>query len=193
MKEITKIEISTLYQALFYLNINQLKDLCKQLKIQPHGEKIDLIENIQQFITTGKPTTAPIIPTVSKAQPKKIYPLAADTLILQGAFKNDLKTRVFLKKLIGDHFHYTAFGIDWIKAQWLIGTPPTYQQFATYWQQEYTHRQKEKPAMKPEWAYLNFLDQYKKDLPYASKAEAIYAWKIYQQKQVDIVQKILNL
>lgn len=193
MKQLTEIEKSTLYKALFYLSVSELKSLCTKLAIQPHGEKIDLIENIQQFITTGKPTTAPIMPSSSKAQSKKNYPLAPETLILYGNFKNDLKTRIFLKSLIGNHFHYTAFGIDWIKTHWLAGTPPTYQQFANYWQQEFSHRQIEKPAMKPEWAYLNFVDQYKKDLPYASKTETIYAWKIYREKQVNLVKKILNL
>ena len=44
----------------------------------------------------------------------KKYPLQPKTKILIGAYKNDLATRLFFKELIGDHFHFTTFGIDWI-------------------------------------------------------------------------------
>jgi len=126
--------------ALFYLKVKELKNLCQRYSIEPHGEKIDLIKNIYQFVTTGKPTIAPVIPNISKAKKNILYSLNLETLILYGNFKNDLKTRIFFKSLIGNHFHYTAFGIDWIKKNWFAGTPPTYGEFAIYWQKEHTHR-----------------------------------------------------
>ncbi len=192
IKNLDETKKTTLHQALFYANVAELKNICKKLNIQPHGEKIDLIENVYQFITTGKTTKPPIIPNISKAQPKTLYPLHPETLILYGAFKNDLTTRNFFKQLIGSHFHYTAFGIDWIKAHWLAGTPQTYQQFAIYWQQEFEHRQTEKARMKPEWAYLNFLDRYQKKQPHALKSEGILAWKKYREEQVKIIENILE-
>ena len=173
-----------LLQALLYFNMKELKDICKHFSLPAQGEKIKLIEYIQMYFATGKTAQIQEIPAISKAKSKVNYPLAPQTLMLKGSFKNDLKTRIFLKTLIGNHFHYTAFGIDWIKEQWMQGQPPTYAQFAIYWQAEYQARQTTKAPMKVEWAYLNFLDRYQQAHPTASKAQAIAAWKIEREKYV---------
>jgi hypothetical protein len=47
--------------------------------------------------------------------------------------------------------------------------------------------------MKVEWAYLNFLDRYKKHHPTASKSQAIAAWKIERKVHVEKVTMILGL
>lgn len=182
-----------LFSALLYLSMRELKNICLHFNLPTQGEKIKLIEIIELYVTTGKIIAPKQMPAISKSQSKTIYPLAPQTLILKGSFKNDLKTRIFLKTLIGNHFHYTAYGIDWIKNLWMQGAPPTYAQFATYWQTEYQARQIAKAPMKVEWAYLNFLDRYKKNHPDTSKAQAIAAWKIEQQQQVEKVKKILKI
>ncbi len=61
-------------------------------------------------------------------------------MILKGSYKNDLKTRLFFKNIVGDHFHFTAFGIDWINEKWMEGNPPTYRDYATMWQSEVDRR-----------------------------------------------------
>jgi len=182
-----------LVKSLLYLKMSELKNLCLYFKLPTQGEKIKLIEGIQYYITTGKIITPQEIPTISKAKPKNNYPLAPETFILKNAFKNDLKTRIFLKTLIGNHFHYTAYGIDWIKTLWIQSTPPTYAQFAIYWESEYKAQKITKPIMKPEWAYLNFVDHYKKENPNTSKSQAITAWKNEQKRQVNQVKEILNI
>jgi len=192
-KQLTLHQQTELCSALFYLNMRELKQICQHFDLPTQGEKITLIENIKLYITTGKIRKIQEIPPQSKAQSQTIYPLHPDTLILKGSFKNDLKTRIFLKKLIGQHFHYTAYGIDWIKNMWIQGTPPTYTQFASYWQSEYETRQKTKAPLKPEWAYLNFLDQYQKLHPTTSKLQAIAAWKIERVKQAQKVKDLLHL
>lgn len=181
-----------LFNALLYLKVHELRDFCVRLKIPKEGEKIILIEKIQHYILTGKILETKKIPAISKAQSKITYPLAPNTPILHGSFKNDLKTRVFLKSLIGNHFHYTAFGIDWIKDRWFKGAPPTYREFAEYWQKEYIARQKTKGALKPEWAYLNYLETYKQENPNASQADALSSWKKFREKQYKIVKSILD-
>jgi hypothetical protein len=86
-----------------------------------------------------------------------IYPLSENGLMLKGAYKNDLKNRLFFKRLIGEYFHFTAFGIDWLNEQWLKGTPPTYLDFARMWKSEYEKRQAISASPKEEWAYINFV------------------------------------
>lgn len=182
-----------LFPALLYLNMRELKTICLHFGLPTSNEKITLIEYIKQYVTTGQIASVQQIPAISKARSKTVYPLTPTTVMLKGAFKNDLKTRIFLKTLIGNHFHYTAYGIDWIKARWMQGTPPTYQDFANYWHQEYQVRQTTKAPLKQEWAYLNFLDRYQKEHPTASKSQAIAAWKLERQLHVSKVQEILKI
>lgn len=186
-------EQKEIFSSLLYLNIRELKNICIHFGLSTKNEKIKLIENIQTYLSTGIKPQEKVIPAISKAQPKIKYPLALDTYILKGSFKNDLKTRIFLKTLIGNHFHYTAYGIDWIKDNWMQGTPPTYEQFATYWQKEYELRTINKAALKPEWAYLNFLDHYKKNHAGATKSQAVTAWKIERESHVEKIKNLLHI
>lgn len=62
---------------------------------------------------------------------------------------------MFLKKLIGDYFHFTAFGVDWVDERWMDGNPPTYQEFVDMWRAEYKRRQETPANPKEEWAYIN--------------------------------------
>lgn len=192
MTALTLEQYKELFTNLLYCNMRELKMICVHFEIPNQGDKIQLIEHIITYLKTGKIPQVQPIPAISKAKPKQTYPLHPQTYILKGSFKNDLKTRLFLKTLIGNHFHYTAYGIDWIKDMWIKGTPPTYEQFAIYWQQEYKNRQKEKAPLKQEWAYLNFLDRYKNIYPQASKQQAIIAWKLEREKHVKKVEGILN-
>lgn len=181
------------FLSLLYLNMHELKNICIHFRLATKNEKMQLIENIQTYLSTGIVPQEKVMPAISKSQPKITYPLAPDTHILKGSFKNDLKTRIFLKSLIGNHFHYTAYGIDWIKNHWMQGTPPTYAQFAIYWQTEYESQTITKPTLKPEWAYLNFLDHYQKSHPNTSKSQAIMAWKIERELHVTKIKNILNI
>ena len=181
-----------LFKALFYLKVNELKLFCDLLDLPFKGEKIILIKNIKYYILTGKVPEVKTMPDISQAKTKVVYPLLPNTKILYGSFKNDLKTRNFLKTLIGNHFHYTAFGIDWIKEKWFSGEPLTYAEFATYWQSEYLIRQETKGPLKPEWALLNFLERYQNTNPNTSKIEAMTAWKKVRKEQFYIAKAILE-
>jgi hypothetical protein len=102
-----------------------------------------------------------------------------------------LATRNFFKQLIGSHFHFTAQGIDWLREQWLKGTPPTYADFAREWQAEYERNKTQKRAPKQEWAYIRFVQEYMHLYPQASKSEVTAAWNAQRQKYVKTVQDIL--
>lgn len=113
--------------------------------------------------------------------------------MLYGSYKNDAATRAFLKKIIGPHFHFTAFGIDWLNERWLNGNPPTYQEFADYWIAQ-TERRKEVPVKpKDEWRYINFLQQMQKEEPSLSKTELMKEWKKLQAENVRTAFEILKL
>lgn len=119
------------------------------------------------------------------------YPLTPHTLILKGSYKNDLKTRLFFKELIGNYFHFTAFGIDWLEARWLEGKPPTYQDFAEMWKTEYAKRKKLGTTPKEEWAYINFTQKFMNTHPDADRATLLKAWEAERIKHKESALKLL--
>jgi hypothetical protein len=134
----------------------------------------------------------PYIRPESKAEKGRIYPLHKNTLILEGAYKNDERTKAFFKKMIGDHFKFTAFGIEWIHNRWIDGNPPTYQEFMDMWQEEYKKRQKFGSPLKAEWAYINFSKDFAANNAEVTQAIIVEAWKIEREEQKDRVEKILG-
>lgn len=178
--------------CLQYFHVSELKDLCNQLKIPANEKKPGLINQILSFIQTGVTIHRCEYPTASKALRGINYPMTPEALMLDGAFKNDAKTRKFFKMLIGAHFHYTVFGLDWLKERWQQGSPPTYQEFADFWQSEYLARKDQRNALKEEWAYLNFARQFADQNPHASKKTLLIEWKKVRIRQVQNAKKILE-
>ena len=179
----------TLKTSLTFLHVSELKDIASKLSLPTDGKKMPLIQRILHFLDTGTILHSPEIPDISKARKGTHYPLAPSTLILKNSYKNDLATRLFFKKIIGEYFHFTAFGIDWINEKWLAGNPPTYQEFADMWKSEYARRKVNPTAPKEEWAYINFVQKYG-DAPHD---EIIRAWNEERTKHVENVGCLLNL
>src|SRR5271170_1376815 len=96
-QKLTSQEINELDTSLHYCKVDELKTICDQLNILPKGQKAHLIASIMHFIKSGKQLSQKTIPTSSRKQLGKNYPLAPDTHITYGDFKNDLATRMFLK------------------------------------------------------------------------------------------------
>jgi hypothetical protein len=159
------------------MKVVELRDTCKEMHLPSSGTKLSLIHRITHFLATGEVAKEEAIPEISKAKKVHCYPLHPDTLILYGNYKNDAATRAFMKTLVGEHFHFTASGIDWIKQRWHAGTPPSYQDFADFWQQQYHYNKQNKPVPKEEWAYINFTQSFLKHNPTASHKDIISAWK----------------
>ena len=185
-------QYSILKTALDFLHVEELKVICTGLSIPDKGKKGQIILRILHFIETGTIITEPKIPNVSLAKLGQEYDLAPNSLILKGAYKNDLLTRNFFKKLIGSYFHFTAFGIDWINEKWLAGMPPTYQEFADMWVGEYKRRKSEGSCPKTEWAYINFVQNFIKINPNTTKDRILKAWEAKRIKQKEIVNDILR-
>ena len=193
MQKVNGGDLNTLNDALHYLKMNELKNVCQQYELEFQGNKVALIARIITFLSSGQKLQAQKIPLISTAQKAITYPLEPNTHMLYKAYKNDAKTRAFFKTLIGPHFHFTAFGIDWLNAMWLAGTPPTYAEFAQYWQKEYTARQHTKATPKKEWAYINFTQRLLQQHPDASKDTILAAWQNERLDNVKIIEKLLKI
>ena len=181
-----------LKESLLFLRVSELKEIAAKLLLPDKGKKITLIERIMHFLATGEIIQEPKIPTASCARRGTTYPLAPNALMLKGAYKNDLATRLFFKKLIGNYFHFTAFGIDWLNERWLNGNPPTYQEFADMWVKEYAQRKAFGSPLKEEWAIMNFYQRYSKENGSTSPEEFFAAWREERNKHLAIVKKILS-
>lgn len=182
-----------LHTALLHCKMAELKRVCEKLALDFSGKKGELIERIVTFIATGKKIESPLMPEKSKAKRGVHYSLAPETLILSGAYVNDLATRIFFKTIIGEHFHFTAYGIDWLNERWMAGNPPTYAEFAEFWEAERLRRKKKTPEPKEEWAYINFLQDYFAQHPHAPQKEAMQAWKKKREEMVQVVWQMLGM
>ena len=60
------------------------------------------------------------------------------------------------------------------------------------WQKEVDRRKNTPAEPKKEWAYINFLQQYKIEHPTATAAQARKAWKIVRAEKVQQVIEILK-
>lgn len=182
--------LNTLRESLLFLHVAELRALATQLGIPETGNKRVLIMRVLHFLTTGEIITQPPYPKASCAPRGKQHSLESNALMLKGAYKNDLNTRLFFKKLIGEHFHFTAFGIDWLEECWQAGNPPSYAEFASMWQHEYERRKRNPAAPKEEWAYINFTQHYLLQNPQASLSAIRNAW---QKKREEEKAQVLSI
>lgn len=185
-------QLTSLKAALLFFHVAELRDLCLQLSLPKVGTKISLVCRIVHFVSTGQIITEPLVPAVSRAKRGVVYALQPDAFMLKGAYKNDLKTRIFFKQLIGEYFHFTAFGIDWLHERWLNGNPPTYQEFADMWRAEYDRRKKYGSTPKEEWAYINFTQNFLQENAHATREMLNAAWEQERVLRKVVAQEILS-
>lgn len=189
MKKTTAVKhVSSVRDALVFLYVSELRSLAQQFALSKKGKKMELIIRILHFLQTGEKLIATKIPASVCAERGKVYPLTPKGRMLKGSYKNDLKTRLFFKGLIGEHFHFTAYGIDWLNHCWLEGRAPTYQEFADMWVAEYQRRQTHPAAAKEEWAYINFVQQ----MPNRSREAIQAAWEQERQLQKAYVEHVIS-
>jgi Domain of unknown function (DUF6434) len=183
---------NALYEALLFFNIQELRETCKELSLPFSGLKRALVQRIVSWVTTGRLNEEAEIPTQSKARRGVSYPLHLETLILHGNYRNDAKTRHFLKGEIGEHFHFSAAGIDWIKEHWAAGDPPTYREFIEYWKEQHKARQENGSPPKEEWAFIRFTQAYIKANPTALREKIMRAWHTEREDQVQKAKRIIR-
>lgn len=184
--------MNSLKESLMFLYVSELKNIAIRLSLVDKGNKMAIIMRILHFLETGHKLTTPKFPEASCTKRGRVYSLGENELMLKGAYKNDLNTRLFFKRLIGNHFHFTAFGIDWLNEKWMEGNPPTYQEFAKMWQEEYQKRKEILVAPKEEWAYINFVQKFLQNSPTATRENVNNAWEYERQRHKTHVYERLN-
>ncbi len=141
-------DIKTLNECLLFLKMHELRKVCVMLSLPESGKKQELITRITFYMQTGIIRKLAQVPSASLAKNYPKQDLTPNALMLYGGYKNDLMNRNFFKNLIGPHFHYTAYGIDWLNDRWLEGNPPTYKEFADFWLKKHKNGWKKKQHLK---------------------------------------------
>ena len=174
-----------LRELLAHMHVAELKHLLTSLRLSVKAfNKQELINRLVHYKKTGVELAPQEIPLVSRARRGLQTPPAPERLMLYGSYKNDYATRDFFKTLVGNHFHFTAYGIDWLRERWLAGMPPTYAEFAQEWQAEFERNKSGKRPAKQEWAYIRFVQTYAQDHPGAVNAEIHAAWEEWRRQAV---------
>lgn len=184
--------MTDLKNSLLFLHVSELREIANQLSLVDKGNKKAIVLRICHFMKTGEKLSMPKIPKESCALRGKTYLISEEELMLKGAYKNDLENRLFFKRLIGSYFHFTAFGIDWLNERWMEGRPPTYREFANMWEAEYERRKKMPVSPKEEWAYINFVQGFLKDEPFADQERVNKAWQVEREKHKAKVYQLLD-
>lgn len=183
-----------LRELLAHMHVAELKDLLTSLRLSAKAfNKQELIDRLVHYKKTGNELAPQEIPLVSRARRGLQAVLMPERLMLYGSYKNDYATRDFFKKLVGNHFHFTAYGIDWLRERWLEGKPPTYAEFAREWQEEFERNKVAKRPAKQEWAYIRFVQDYTLTYPEAAVAEINAAWEKWRSNAVMQARRQFNI
>ena len=185
-------EVTLLDEAIQYQITDEVKRCCEYLGLPVSGTKGDMIARMMLFIKAGKVLEKPKLPEVSKAKRGESYPFAPDTLILKGSYKCSHDTRAFLKQLVGPHFHFTYYGQNWIRERWQQGSPPTYLEFAVFWEEERIARKSKDATPNREWAYLHFAKAFKQNNPNASQKYLANSWHMVRTQKAALTTQLVE-
>jgi len=185
--KLTKKQKEKLKEALYFLKKEELSLILSKASQETMGCKQDLIDRVEGLFST--------VPQKEK-QTAASSRLKSNTqnshLISPKTYTNGQKSRQIFLKLIGPHFKFTTYGMDWIKKQWALGKEPSYRDFAEYWQKEFQRRQdggdfKSKLTNR---RVVFFREHKGLGL---SKAELEQAWKTKREEMRDLVWVLLKI
>ncbi|NRA69161.1 MAG: hypothetical protein HRU19_32120 [Pseudobacteriovorax sp.] len=177
-----------LVDGIYYLKVDELVQIASHLGLHVHGRKQQLIDGILRFYQLGTVPKPPAPKPNKKAQPAA----NPEVYIIQGTYTNGPASRKKLKKIIGDHFHFTTYGMDWIRDRWAEGHSPTWEEFARFWQSEYQRRKDggEFSSKQTNARVRFFREQKGQGL---TKEELNAAWEERRQNKLNLVCSILKL
>jgi hypothetical protein len=153
----------------------ELIAFCKANQLPTLGSKVELIQRIKVFMTTGR-----------KAQFKKnrstvlrdsLQEISVNTLV--NHYKNDAATRQFFVKQVGKHFHFDAYLRQFTNKNNI--TPGlTYGDLVQGWLKEASKRKEAtyQSTIGSQFEYNQFTRDFFANERGKSRSDAIQAWKV---------------
>ena len=151
---------------IYYLNIVELKNICKKLDISVdiylqrddtliksgyYDDKKTMIDNIRTYHNNKKPKVSIYKKKVICF--RELVSISSNDYIYFGQFKNGNKKIFKLMQLLTDgQFKFGSIGIDILRETWKKNKLITYQQFANEWIKRNNNKK-----IKKEWKYLTDL------------------------------------
>lgn len=177
-----------LKEAIYFLKVEELKQLIVQLNLgKPTGRKNDLIVTILSHFKIKAQDHTVLgdykLPNKHKAN------VTSETHIIPGKYTNGKKSREIFKELIGEHFHFTVYGMEWIKKCWEAEIYPSYNEFSQFWESEY-HRRKSGSDFKS--LSTNRRVVFFRANKGLGKVELEAKWELERARNVAIVKNILH-
>jgi hypothetical protein len=180
---LSQTDLKNLESAIYFLKVTELKQICEKFNQCHKGSKQDLINTLLAF-ARGDDNYSPNkqISAAEQALRDNANSYDPGVYLVPGVYTNNKASRAILLELIGRHFTFTSYGMDWIKAQWHEGNCPSYLEFADYWQTEYQKRKnRDDFASKQTLKRVNFFREMKGEN--LSKQELEKAWAVERAKQ----------
>jgi hypothetical protein len=172
IEELSPVESKQLTEAIYYLNMAELRRFCKAhaIPFKIHAERSDgrvvatrdadrkgvVIDRILHFLSTGtiKPETT-FRRSVISAQRSDRPPAESDH-VLYGRYRNhDPAILKLMRRLTAGKFEFGAIAQEVLRGCWSRNEAPTYREFARLWEKAAA----EHCRPNPEWAFLSDLAQ----------------------------------
>lgn len=131
-RSILDANINPLHFKQFYWEKIELIAFCREHSISTQGAKFDLAKRIEEFLTSGK-KERPCVKKVGKGKwDSEKEPLTRSTIVVN--YKSDPVTRAFFQQEIGQHFHFKADVLTWIKTKLQAFEALTYGDIINEWE-----------------------------------------------------------
>jgi hypothetical protein len=154
----------------------ELIHFCKKIGINSSGGKIEIVQRIQVFLSTGK-----IIDKVISKKTTSRFNWNSESLSLQTIitdnYKNTENVRTFFEKQIGSHFYFTTAFMEWMKKN--VGKK--LKEAILQWNKLYklsktTSSKKKKIA--PQFQYNQYIKDFLENNSTLKIKDAIFCWNI---------------
>ncbi len=136
----TDTDRRALCTSIYYLKVEELGQICAALTVSPRGAKGTLAKRILNAVGVADEDGRAISTGRETRFSRYTGELDPETHILPGHYTNGPKMRAKLRTMIGDHFSFTNYGMEWIRERWLEESYPSFTEFASFWQGEYNRR-----------------------------------------------------
>lgn len=160
----------------FYWLKEELVVFCKSTGISTSGGKLELVERIQVYLSTGKIMEPE--KTIKKAKSTfdwKAEALKKSTLITDN-YRNTENVRAFFMTEIGLHFSFNVKFMNWMKE----ATGKTLQDAVNEWRRIYKLQQDKnyETEIAPQFEYNRYMRAFLADNPALTTKDAMKFWKL---------------
>jgi hypothetical protein len=163
-----------------YWYLGELAAFCRAEGLPASGSKLELVQRIEKYLTTGKREAPARKPAKAARATTRSGPITLKTVVTDD-YKCDAETRAFFQSVIGDHFHFTAHLQQFRREKQRKGERLTYGDLVREWLADQERRKDKnyKSNIERTWQWNQFVRDYMGDRGRSAGkriADAAKAW-----------------